>query len=373
MVKNYVTFSLFFLFTLILSSQNITGNWNVISLESNGNTISLPATVTTAPNINFDVFEASPPAGPYDQYWGRYINGNGICNSFTSYFHEFTTEFITLIPYFDSTDNTCTTTEETDFENLFFAILQQPGNLTYTFSNNLHNLSFTNSLGEVINLGRENAMTNLLSGEWFIHSIWEYDLLFENTFDPNLSIIFSDEIINGQSNVFGSSTCNGFNASYDNPIQTNSIVIRNMGWTLSTCNTTDEQYFESSYNYFFHRYNEDIYTFEILGTGSDAILNLHNGYLSTITYGRQALSIEENLELTTKLITDSVNNQLHIISDNDLTNSEYAIYDVSGRQIQSNYIDASNRIDLINISSGIYVLTIKNSKNQLESFKFIKG
>ena len=372
MKQIHAIFFLFLCLTTYLNAQNFRGNWNVVSLESNGNIINIPSTVTTVPNINFDSFLSSPPAGTSDQYWGYYINGNGICNSFTSYF-ETNTNAITLIPYFEASANSCNTAEESDFENLFFAILQQPGTLDYSFSNNLYDLQFTNSLGEIINLSRDNASTNLISGEWFIHHIWDYDISFENTFDPGLNIIFSDENTNGQSNFFGSSTCNGFNGSYDNPIQTSSFILRNNAWLLAECNSTDEENFELAYSQFLNGSIENILTFEITGSGSESTLIIYNGYGAAITYGRQALSVADFTEQRTQLITDLSENKLHFISDIILANSTYTIYDISGRLITSGRLDESKSIYINTLASGIYILNIQNSLNGTDSFKFFKN
>ncbi len=370
MKQNYVTFFLLLCLTTFLNAQNFRGNWNVVSLESNGNIINIPSTVTTVPNINFDSFLSSPPAGTSDQYWGYYINGNGICNSFTSYF-ETNTNAITLIPYFEASANSCNTAEESDFENLFFAILQQPGTLDYSFSNNLYDLQFTNSLGEIINLSRENAETNSLNDEWFIHDIWDYDVLFENSFDPSLNIIFTDDNINGENAFFGSSTCNGLNGSYDYPIQTSSFIIRNIGWTLAECNSAEEENFERAYKQFFG-FDEDIYTFEITGSGSESTLIIYNGYGAAITYGRQALSIDSFTQQPTQLITDISENKLRLISDIILANTPYTIYDISGRPMTSGRLNTSKNITIHSLSSGIYILNIQNSQNQSVSFKFLK-
>lgn len=374
MKKYYTTFILFLYLSVFLSAQNYSGNWNVISLESNGNTINLPSTVTTPPNINFDNFFASPPPNTSDEYNGSYVNGNGICNSFTSYF-ERSTNAISLIPYFETSQNTCTTTEETDFENLFFSILQEPGNLSYVFSNDLYNLSFTNSLGDVINLGREDATTNLLSGEWFIYSIWDYDLLLENTIDPNLNIIFLDDINNGLSEFYGSSACNGYSGSYDNPIQTSSFIVRSIGTTLIECNSTEEQVFESTYHQFFNAYNftDDIFTYEIIGSGSDAILKIRNSFDNVVTYGRQALSIANYKMQSSKLITNLDGSKLQLISETISSDSEYTIYDISGRLIISSQLDDSKNIDTRALNSGVYILNVLSSQNKMESFKFVKS
>jgi hypothetical protein len=101
MKQNYVTFFLLLGLTTFINARNFRGNWNVVSLESNGNIINIPSTITTVPNINFDSFLSSPPTGPSDQYCGYYINSNGICNPSTS--------------YFETSSNSCDATEETDF------------------------------------------------------------------------------------------------------------------------------------------------------------------------------------------------------------------------------------------------------------------
>ena len=361
---------LFSCFTTKLNSQNFNGNWNVLSLESNGNSIELPSTVTTAPNIDFDGFSSSPPAGNFDQYYGYYINGNGICNSFSTYYLRYVNG-ISLIPYFETSSNACNTSEEADFENLFFTILQQPGTLNYSFSNNLYNLSLTNSLGEIIHLGRENASTNTLSGEWFLHFILDIDILFENTFSSSLNIIFSDENTNGQSSFYGASTCNGFNGSYDNPIQTSSFIMRNMGWTLTDCFSTDAEYFENAYVNFFN-FDEDIFTYEISGSGSDATLIIHNGFGSFIKYGRQALSVEKLSQPKTQLINSLSENKLKLISPTVYDDIPYTIYDISGRKITTAFLESSHYISISALKSGVYILDIKNSLNQTERFKFVK-
>lgn len=372
MLRNYSVLCLLLFFAVTLDAQNFTGNWNVVSIESNGNTSNVPSTVSSPPTINFDSFYSSPPAGPFDQFWGRYINGNGICNTFTSYFETNSASLI-LIPYFEITDNTCTTSEESNFENLFFAILQQAGNLDYIFSNDLHNLSIINSLGEIINLNRENAPSALLSGEWFLHHIWDYDVLIENTFDPNLNIIFSDDIINGKSDFYGSSVCNGFSGLYDNPIQTSTFIIRSIGWTLIDCSFTPGSYFEQAYEQFFTAASiENIYLFEILGSGNNATLTIDNGYGSTLTYGRQALSNKDLSMQEIKLISNSAQDQIQLISQSNLAYTPYTINDISGRLIRSAQFNESNLISTNTLSSGIYILNVQNSKNQIVSFKFSK-
>ncbi|WP_179020893.1 T9SS type A sorting domain-containing protein [Winogradskyella forsetii] len=374
MKKNYLILFIFFSLSAFLNSQNFRGNWNVVSLESNGNIINLPSTVTTPPNIDFGIGFSSPPPDTSDEYYGSYVNGNGICNSFVSYYEDATGNAISLIPYFDVSNNSCNTSEETTFENLYFSILQESGNLNYIFSDDLHELSIINSLGEVINLGREDDSSNQLSGEWFLYSIWDYDILLENTFDPSLSIIFSDVENNGQSDFYGNSTCNGFGGTYDNPIQDSTFIKRSINWTLSQCNTLEEEIFESSYLQFFETngYFENILEFEITGSGSDAILYIYNGYGSDITYGRLALSINNFEKSRTQILTNLTENKLKIISDTVLANSSYTIYDMSGRLMASNYLNKSKSITTNNLASGMYFLNIQNSKNMTESFKFLK-
>jgi heat shock protein HslJ len=353
-----------------LNSQNFRGNWNVLSLESNGNSITLPSTVTTPPNINFSIGYIDPPIG-YEQYSVGQLTGNVICNSFTTYY-EGATSGISPIPYFETSSNACNTTEEADFENLFFAILQQPGTLNYSFSNNLYNLSFTNSLGEIIHLGRENTSTNPLSGEWFLHFIWDYDILFENTFDPSLNIIFTVENTNGHRSFYGASTCNGFNGSYDNPIQTSSFIMRNMGWTLVDCFPHDALSFENAYVSFFGDLDENIFNYEVTGSGSEATLVIQNGYGADITYGRQALSVEKLSQPKSQLINMLSENKLKLISPTIYDDIPYTIYDISGRKITAGFIESSHYISINTLKSGVYILDIKNSLNQSERFKFVK-
>ncbi len=379
MKQHYLSFILLVLLALNLNSQNYRGKWDVVSIVSNGNTINLPSSATIAPNIQFRGIFSTPPID--GDYWGADIIGNGICNTFTSYFDTEPNNEMRIIPYFETSNNTCNTTEETNFENLLFGILQQPGNIAVSFSNNLHNMSMTNALGEVINFSREEASPNPISGQWFLHRYWDFDVLYENQFDSgavlsDITILFNDDNTNGHGTFTGSSICDSFSGTYHNPVQKSSFIIRTNNWTQNTCSfdSSDEQAFHWAFiSFFIEQGEENIFTYEINGSGDDAILYVENGYEDFAEFRRQPLSVNEVSQHKTKLINKQAEQRLQLISDIDLTNMPYTIYDISGRTIVSSQIENSKNININTLANGIYILNLQTSEQNVTSFKFIKN
>ena len=61
---------------------------------------------------------------------------------------------------------------------------------------------------------------------------------------------------------------------------------------------------------------------------------------------------------------------LNIIGD-ELLNAKYKIYDLNGKSIQYGNIN-DNKIDVENISSGLYTIQITNENSLKTTLKFIK-
>ena len=102
------------------------------------------------------------------------------------------------------------------------------------------------------------------------------------------------------------------------------------------------------------------------------MLILYNGYGHNLTYGRQALSVNSYNKQSSQLITDLNESKLQLISDNILADTQYSIYDISGRLIFSSSLNESKNISINTLITGVYFLNIQNSKNQIERFKFVK-
>ena len=84
------------------------------------------------------------------------------------------------------------------------------------------------------------------------------------------------------------------------------------------------------------------------------------------------MSIEEKEELSISIFPNPALNQLNISASN-ISNGTYSIYDLTGRLLaQSQISGISNTIDISNLRSGQYILSISDEGDLKSEQKFSK-
>ena len=193
---------------------------------------------------------------------------------------------------------------EVAINTLFNITNSNPKDLTYIITDN----GTTTSLEISYNYLWQGAITgttgyftklNTLPGEWFLYSLNSNGVNYDNNFG-NLPIDFLEET-NNYSELQGTSSCNGFNGSYD--INGQIIEITLGGVTLLDCpgprNGFENTYLDLLSNTYTY---PSIFNYEIEGVDMDQVLTLTNTNGDFIIYGK----IEPNTILNRTWYIDTV-------------------------------------------------------------------
>lgn len=305
--------------------------------------------------------------------------GNGGCNEFFANHNIYSSnenEF--WIYLFDQTFVEC---QDDTYEPTYFSVLSTEVNaiFSYELQDEGQTLILTNTIGEVLIFGEQPPPTTNFLGEWMLHYLLIEGNQLYNPFNTLSNIWFeATPSFNEGFIVSGSGPCNGFFADYYfNPGQ--EFTIKNFSYTLSLCDTAEEELFE---NYYFFQVlsndpNPDSETelhYNISGTGDDALLvitNLMNGYQAF--YGRQALSVSDFEYQSASITLDK--NPVHDIltlSIDQIQNANYEIYSITGKLVSNGRL-YSNLIDVEELQSGLYFLKVYTNVSSSETLKFIKN
>lgn len=181
-------------------------------------------------------------------------------------------------------------------------------------------------------------------GEWFLYSFNSDGVNYENNFG-DLPIDFFEEV-NGSSEFNGDATCNSFTGPYD--VNGNQLSIFNVGTTLANCpgplNDFEFPYIDLISNNYTY---PSVFSYEILGAGSEQVLTLTNADGDYIVYGK----IEPNTILNRTWYLQTIN------SDGltyEVSPESYAYLSLSLQQdpfIQNLYLNGSGDC---NEFSGLY-------------------
>lgn len=88
----------------------------------------------------------------------------------------------------------------------------------------------------------------------------------------------------------------------------------------------------------------------------------------------QALGVNENIfnDLKLKVYPNPIDNYINVNIDNELIDSKFSIYNIDGKEIKKGTLkNEVNRIDLTNLSKGVYILTIEK-KSMKKTIKLVK-
>ncbi|MCB0464087.1 MAG: T9SS type A sorting domain-containing protein [Aequorivita sp.] len=306
------------------------------------------------------------------------INTNGIENTFTANanFNNTAVTFSNIeVSSSDCTDPNCY------FEDLYFYQLLSNHILddkTFTyfymvFSSGRKSFRLTDSSGNIAYFTDQPIpeIDPALFQTWYLHAM-DYDLGgmdYIGSFDPPIAPTLT---INPDLTFTGFGSCNEFSGNFDYTEVPNSgelLFPKNFDSTNDTCqfHTDFEDYYFSQFEYDYPLYfefwedpnnGEAYFSFEVMAG--------FNFYF----YNYPVLSIPDLEKNSFLIYPNPANDRLFIKSS--LNNLQSAtITDINGR-IVAKKISVSNEIDVSNLKSGMYFITITSSEGIITK-KFIKN
>lgn len=169
--------------------------------------------------------------------------------------------------------------------------------------------------------------------------------------------------------INGSAVCNNYAGQY-NLLSPTSLELSGYIFTSNTCNTIEEDNFETLYsNFLDFTTGLNTYSYEITGTGNNAILKLTKNNSDELLFSRQALSITQHESKTSfKIFPNPVKDNL-LINNNKPVN--FSIYSITGKLLMQGNILKNANISIVDLENGVYFLNI-NTGLKKETKKFIK-
>ncbi len=361
-----------------LSQIDIYGKWYLQQANISGEITSPPLTFEENYNVILD-FETST-------FWSNgpatdVFNGSYEINDTTIDFNEVSQTLgnicdhpIEVCNYFDFINFNILFDSNTTTQNSEFVV-----NYEITGSGVGAILTITNSFNSNYAIyGRQPEAINTIAGEWFLYSIWDYDIFLENPSSP-ISLTFENDDEIGLNNYLINDGCETTHqGQYINPIYQSHFKALSPSWSNSMDNDCENNEFINSLSGLFNgldgspNNNERILYYSVTGSGLDAELDLFITWIFDGTpqsidahFGRESLSNENFKNKLTSIFPNPVNDSLYL-SNIDL-DSNYSIYSIEGRKIITNR-QLQSTIDVSNLNSGVYFLRIDGN----QTIKFIK-
>lgn len=180
---------------------------------------------------------------------------------------------------------------------------------------------------------------------------------------------FSPSItINDDLTFDGVGACNGFYGYYTYNSSLNSLNPNDVVFTLSVCDTSEENNFEGSYFNYIEADTDHTITLTSYDDYDELRLENYPGYIAI--YRNVSLSIAEKFINQIKVYPNPVQDKLNI----DYKGSDFLtlnILDIRGAVILEN-VTLSPTIDTSQLSKGLYFLEIKSDHGEM-IVKFIKN
>ncbi len=268
-----------------------------------------------------------------------------------------------------------------DFENLYFNVFLSNQNLsdkTFTYfymvySNGRKSLRLTDANGNIARFTDQPipSIYETLFQEWHLHSM-DVDMgesIFISNYEPPISPTLT---INPDLTFTGFGSCNNFSGKFDFTEEPNSglrLIPKDFEVSTDTC-----EFHTDFENHYFEQFSTgwplyfDIWIDPNSGN-SYFSFEMYAGYFFNFaTY--PVLSTPELKKNTFDIYPNPVKNQLSLKSE--FINPVITITNINGRLVKKLKELNSNQIDVSDLESGMYFLTIQSSQGILTK-KFIKN
>ncbi|WP_459209609.1 T9SS type A sorting domain-containing protein [Aquimarina rhabdastrellae] len=211
-----------------------------------------------------------------------------------------------------------------------------------------------------------------LEGEWFLHYIETNGIktYIPNTTNNQPNIIFTSEVSNLTSNLIlrGLSTCNEFFGEYTLS-DTAEINLASINQTLAVCSDNQVSTFDS--NYLSILSDQTPFSYVLSNTNTSLTLTASNG--SLLVYGNEVLSTPRFNQQHTKLriSPNPIRSYIDIYTNYPKQQLSYSIYTLSGKRVITKTI-SNNKINVSQLNTGIYFLSMTSPQIGKRTFKIVK-
>jgi heat shock protein HslJ len=348
-------------------NNNILGEWFLHSVTTN-NFVTFYNTFNPGFNLNFTT--------EYDPIFdANILQGNAICNGYFGSYQFLTSNTIEILDI-SPTLVQCNTNEEENFEVTYFNAFQinDANNAVFAYSDPGDSedaiLSFYNlNNGYNLTYGRQPLTTPDVTGTWYLQYLFNIDLSYVNTYNPNAFIEFSDN--QGTTLDFnGIGACNTYNGTY-NITAPATMTMESINYTSDSCDNINAEDFDGLYFYMFHGPNDTNQQLHMSVSGEGVSQNLtlcNTGLGIEAYYVKQPLSISEFKAIAITLKQNPVGRSLELLNASPFINTLYTIYSLDGKKVFASTLNTPT-IDVEQLTNGIYFLKIGDYK----TLKFIKS
>ncbi len=177
---------------------------------------------------------------------------------------------------------------------------------------------------------------------------------------------------------FETSVCNSFGAEV-NYQSNNNFLITHSESTLIFCEPVENFYFEGIQFGFFTEGGDHIidpFSYVISSNGNEKTLIITNTRNDIAIYGDQILSLGQFENVQFSIYPNPVKNIITVQSQHMfLKNTSILVFDINGKLVTSKTIDVDNSnipVNVSNLNSGTYFLTIQNNDGLKKTIRFIK-
>lgn len=215
----------------------------------------------------------------------------------------------------------------------------------------------------------------LFENDWYLHKITINSVDF---FPPGINGEATTIMLNINENNMSSTVCDTQGTEITNYDDVNNSFTVGFFSSLAVdCFYYENQIFQDLYFYDFFKSLEptNIYQYQIdTGTNNSKMLTLSNLDSNQAIYGNEPLEVQSFNSSQFSVHPNPASETIILNSTNDIGRLKIKIYTTEGKLLNTQALDfnGQNSIDVSNLSSGIYLLSIEDEEGRIEVLKFVK-
>jgi hypothetical protein len=144
-----------------------------------------------------------------------------------------------------------------------------------------------------------------------------------------------------------------------------------IAWLAGSCNLKENEMYNNLYQTFWNSTLADPFQYEIIDVGPDRTLTVTASNGNQAIYGTDFLSVPEFKNAHIQIYPIPVNDIINLEYVEDISINRVIIYDIHGRQVL--FITKNiSQINVQNLKTGIYFISIENDAAEILTKKFVK-
>jgi hypothetical protein len=145
-----------------------------------------------------------------------------------------------------------------------------------------------------------------------------------------------------------------------------------IGWLAGGCTLNENALYNILYAFDFWSHSSvDPFQYEIIDAGPDRTLNVTASNGNQAIYSNNLLSTAKFKNANLVIYPIPVNDVINLKYTEDISINRIRIYDINGKQV-SLIIKNLSQINVQNLKTGIYFISVENDENEILTKKFIK-